>query len=264
MRKKVLWVPDIQARKGVPISHLYWLAHYAMDKQPDRIGWAADIYDMPSLSHYDVKGSRASEGRRVWKDIDAGDEAMEIVQTIWAKAGYSPYQFLTLGNHENRWYKALENEPEKFEGRYPNDDPFAHLFTDYGIHVHKFLDVVKLDGIMYSHFFPHNNRGQIHQSNKGAPSALAQVQRLLCSATAGHQQGLDIGIMETQQGLARGLIAGSFYLHKERYIPGKQNYWRGLILKHEVFQGNYNLCEVSMDFLERKYRRLQPPGKKTL
>lgn len=258
--EKHLYIPDMQVREGVPINHAYWLAYYALDKGPSRIIWAMDFWDMPSLSSYDAKGSKSFEGRRMEKDLGAGHRTMALIQNIWAREGWAPDQDATLGNHEYRWYRALEHDPAMLEGRYPNDDPYQ--LHQYGIKAHKFLDIVTIDGVRYSHFFPHNNKGKIVQAKNGAPSALAQVQRQMCSATAGHMQGLDVAMVQTDRGLARGLIAGSFYLHNEPYIPGKQNYWRGIILKHNVRRGNYNLCEVPIDWLEQKYRRLTPPGRK--
>lgn len=255
---KLLYIPDCQIHKGTPINHLWWLAYYALDKGPDRIVWAMDFWDLPSLSSYDEKGSKSFEGRRLQDDIDAGHHGMEIVQRIWAREGWAPQQDATLGNHEYRYHRALERDPAIMEGRFPNNDPFQ--LHQYGIKAHKFLDVVTIEGIRFSHFFPHNNRGRVMQQKNGAPSALAQVQRQMCSATAGHMQGLDTAIMQTDTGLARGLIAGSFYLHNEPYIKGRQNYWRGLILKHNVRRGNYNLCEVPIDWLESKYRRMTPRG----
>lgn len=257
---KDLYVPDPQVRPRIPIYHMWWLAYYAMDKAVNRVIWAGDFWDLPSLSSYDKKGSRSFEGRRLQADIDAGHRAMEVVQRIWAREGWAPEQHFTMGNHENRFARALDDDPSLLEGRYPNDDPFR--LHDYGIKAHKFLDIVTLDGVRYSHFFPHNARGQITQTKNGAPTALEQVKRQMCSATAGHQQGLQTGMVETPHGLARGLIAGSFYLHNEPYIPGPQNYWRGLILKHNVRRGNYALCEVPMHWLESKYRRVTPRGEK--
>lgn len=257
---KHLFIPDTQVRSEVPINHFYWLAYYAMDKEPDKIIWAGDHFDMPSLSSYDKKGSKSTEGRRVRKDISAGERAMDVTQNIWAKHGFEPVQHITLGNHCNRWNRALEENPAHFEGMFPNDDPFQ--FERWGIQSHEFLKPVRLDGVNYCHYFPQSARGQVVQTKRGAPSALAQVQRQLRSATAGHQQGLDVAIIATDTGLARGLIAGSFYLHNESYLGPINSYWRGLILKHDVHHGNYNLCEVDMKWLRNKYSKLEPAGRK--
>lgn len=258
--RKYLIIPDMQVREGVPLNHAHWLSMYAMDKAPDVICWMADTWDMPSLSSYDKRGSKKSERLRVRKDVDAGHRAMEMIVGPWQKAGWCPEQHWFKGNHEYRWDLALNNEPHLLEGMYQNDDPFQ-LHT-YGITAHPFLKIVTLDGIRYAHYFPHGPGGRVGQTKKGAPSALAQVQRQMASATAGHMQGLDIATVSTDLGLRRGLIAGSFYLHNESYLHGLDRYWRGLVLKNDVRNGMYALCEVEMDFLRAKYRRLEPAGRK--
>lgn len=248
-----LWVPDTQCRAGIPAAHLDWLSYYALDKGPTKIIFAGDWWDFPSLSSYDKPGSKQAEGRRVKNDIDAGRRAMARVVEPWLKSGWIPEIHFLRGNHEERWYKAVNSNPAQLEGL---ADPFECL-REYGIHVHQFLKPVTLDGVAYAHFFPHNAKGQVTQTKNGAPSARAQVQRIMRSATAGHQQGYDVAVLPNPDGLQRGLIAGSFYLHDEEYMPDN-NYWRGLILKNDVKRGNYALCEVDMSYLQHRYGRLAP------
>lgn len=71
---------------------------------------------------------------------------------------------------------------------------------------------------------------------------------------AGHKQGLDTHIHHTGNRTIRGIIAGSCYLHQEAYLsPQGTNYWRGILLLHEVKRGNFSLCEVTLDWLRSKY-----------
>jgi hypothetical protein len=45
------------------------------------------------------------------------------------------------------------------------------------------------------------------------------------------------------------------YLHEESYLsPQGTNYWRGILLLHEINRGNFSLVEVSLEYLARKYR----------
>lgn len=247
--KKHLVIPDTQVKPGVCISHFHWVARYAVDKWPDVVVMTGDHYDMPSLSSYDKAGSRAAEGARVCRDIDAGNRALEIMANHWAKEGFSPAMHVTLGNHEDRLFRAVRDNA-KLDGVLG-----GHMFKfkEFGWKVHKFLKPVKIDGILYCHFFPHNSNGQVTQTRRGAPSARAQVLRVMCSSTAGHQQGLDVHIHPVPGGFQRGLIAGSFYTHNEEYMGPLNHYWRGVLLKHNVRNGNYNLCEVDLAFLKRKY-----------
>lgn len=255
--RKHLYVPDTQIRPGVPINQLYWIAYYAMDKEVDVVVLAGDWYDMPSLSSYDKRGSKAAEGKRVAADLDAGDRGLEIVHEIWDKRGFKPEQHITEGNHENRRTRAIDEHPHLLDGILRE-----FKFEQYGWISHEFLKPVMVDGIRYAHFFPHAANGSVCQTKRGAPSARAQIQRQMCSATAGHKQGLDVAIVPTDDGLRRGLIAGSAYLHDEGYMGPLNNYWRGVVLKHNVVRGNYNACEVDLGFLETKYRRFEPAGRK--
>lgn len=254
--RKHLYIPDLQVKPGVPLNHLYWIAQYAMDKDVDVVILAGDVYDMPSLSSYDRAGSKAAEGRRVLQDLDAGDHALEIFADVWWKGRYEPERHVTKGNHCKRRERYLESDA-KLEGTLRD-----FKFADFGWKAHEFLVPVTIDGIRYSHFFPHNPRGTISQTKNGAPSARAQAQRQMCSATAGHQQGLDYSVHETHDGRVHGLIAGSCYLHDEEYMP-TNNYWRGVVLKNDVHNGDYSVCMVPLDFLYRKYSRLEPAGRKT-
>ena len=44
------------------------------------------------------------------------------------------------------------------------------------------------------------------------------------------------------------------YLHDEDYMGDQGNaYWRGILVKHEVRMGQYDLMEVSLDFLCRRF-----------
>lgn len=250
-----LIIPDAQAREGVPDKHMAWAGMYAMDKAPDVVVDLGDGADMPSLSSYDKRGSKAVEGRRIRKDVDAWRRSMDKLHGRWEAAGWRPEKHYLLGNHEYRWFRALDENPHLLEGMYPEDDPFTPFLRDHGWRVHAFLKIVTIDGVRYSHYFPHGPGGRVNQTKRGAPSALAQVQRQMASATAGHMQGLDVATVASDVGLRRGLIAGSFYLHKEPYLHGLDRYWTGIILKHNVRHGNYSLCEVDMDWLRAKYGR---------
>lgn len=253
---KHLFVPDTQVAPGRPTDHLKWLAYYAMDKidpSTDKLIFAGDFFDMPSLSSYDKAGSKSFEGRRLRRDLQAGHDALDILWDIWSSHDFYPETHITLGNHEERFYRALNDNPTYLEGMFENDDPFE--FEAMGWHVHPFMKPVILDGIGYCHFWPQNSRGQVMQSKHGAPSARAQAMRTMMSTTAGHQQGIDYAVVPTPKGYIRGLIAGSFYLHNESYHKGWNGYWRGLVLKQHVRQGQYAICEVELDWLRDKYRK---------
>lgn len=256
---KHLVIPDLQVRPGVPLDHLDWVGQYIVDKKPDVIVQIGDFADMHSLSSYDA-GRRAGEGARYREDILVAKEAMSrlmgpmneynSIRKKNRKKLYNPRRILTLGNHENRINRHVDNYPYLVD----------HLSTDdldfksHGWEVYNFLDVVEVDGILYSHYFPRNANGKIVQTYRGAPSARAQVIREMQSCTSGHMQGLDYHVQQTGNRRYHGLMAGSFYLHDEEYLsPQGTAYWRGVIMKHNVLDGDYDPMFVSIDYLRKRY-----------
>ena len=254
-----LIVPDVQVKEGVPTAHLTHLGKYMVDKQPEVVVCLGDFADLPSLSSYD-KGRKCFEGRRYWKDIDAARKAMDKLmkplhdynrkRAKGKHKQYNPRLVMLLGNHENRINRAVEAE-SILECTISTDDL---RYKEAGWEVHNFLEVVEIDGIRYSHFFPRSASGRVMQSTRGAPNAATQVRREMGSCTSGHLQGLDFSIYQTGKQRFYGLIAGSCYTHDEDYLtPQGTQYWRGIIMKHEVKDGEYDPMFVSLDYLKRRY-----------
>ena len=246
--KTHLVLPDVQNKPGLNTDHLSWAGQYVADKKPDVVICAGDFWDMPSLSSYD-KGKLGFEGRRYSKDVESGNLAMErFLEPIRAMGKAKPRLVFTLGNHEQRIERAVSSTPE-LEGAIGYKD--LNL-SDW--EVYDFLDICRIDGVAYSHFFPRSSNGRITQSRSGAPSAKAQLVREGASCTSGHAQGLDIAPVCLNGKLQWGIIAGSYYLHDEGYLtPQGTKYWRGLIVKHSVKAGEYCPIPVDINYLKQRY-----------
>ena len=250
---KHLIIPDTQVKPDVPVSHLDWAGQYIVEKRPDVIVHLGDHWDLPSLSSYDKSdkpGLYATQ--RIKADLEAGDRALDLLEARLAKASdYRPRKIILIGNHEQRFDRFILANPQLDGLLTP---PWYHAAA-LGWEVISFLEPVVVDGVAYCHYFCRSANGSVVNSKRGAPSARAQVNREMRSCTAGHKQGLDVHIQPVGDGMKRGVIAGSFYQHEEAYLtPQGTSYWRGLLVKHEVHQGNYNLMEVSMDYLKRKFQ----------
>lgn len=258
-RTKHLLIPDTQIKPGVCLNHLNALGNYLVDQQPDVIVQIGDFADMHSLSSYD-NGKLAGEGARYHEDLKAVRRGMEVLlRPLWvyntsrrkSKRGkYNPRMVLTMGNHEHRIERHVNSYPV-LSGHLSTRDLG---YSDYGWEVYDFLEVVEIDGIAYSHFFPRNASGQIVQTRRGAPNARVQVQREQQSSTSGHLQGLSFHVQQLRNRRHYGLMAGSFYMHEEDYLgPQGTAYWRGVVVKHEVHDGNYDPMFVSIDYLLNKW-----------
>lgn len=261
--KKHLVIPDTQVKPGVPLRHFTALGRYIVAKGPDVVVHLGDHRDMPSFSSFDSAARKAYRGDSWEADFDSGRRALELLEEELVKGGFQPAQKILLrGNHDcfGPWGRV---------GRYLADNPSARdTFTEeryapdweLGWEVVPFLQPITVDGVKYCHLFSRTSKGTVtgNSVRTGAASARAQVQAQMMSCTAGHKQGLDTYIHHTDDNTLRGIIAGSFYMHDEEYIgpAGNNNYWRGVLLKHDVRESNpnhYDLCEVSLDFLLERY-----------
>lgn len=251
---KHLVIPDCQVKPNHDFRYLERIGQYIAEKQPDVVICIGDFADLPSLSSYDV-GTRSFEGRRYKDDIAAAREGMErLLEPIKQynaraarnhKERYNPRLVLTLGNHENRINKATNNDP-KLDGTISIADL---KYEEYDWEVHPFLDVVVIDGVAYSHYFTTGVLG------RPATSAAAQLSKKHMSCVAGHQQGLQIATGHRADGTRlTSVIAGSCYEHDEDYMgPQGNKHWRGVLMLHDVHDGEFDLMPVSLKYLSKKY-----------
>lgn len=249
---KHLVIGDTQQEYQAPTKHFLWMARYAVDKGVNKVVHVGDFGEYSGLSAWDSAVKRAFEQRAVGRDFDAVNKALEVFEEELYRLGWKGEKHITFGNHEYRIDRFLADHPELRD--LVSYDRLN--FKKYGWRTYPFLEVATVDGIAYSHFFPRNHAGKVFQQKHGAPSALAQVRREMRSCTAGHTPGLDTAIYTAGDRMLRGAIIGSSYLHEPEYHNAQgRAYWRGVLLKHNVRDGNYNLCEVPLDYLEKKYGR---------
>lgn len=249
-----LVIPDVQIRPEDEFTFLSWIGKYIVDKKPDKIICLGDFADMASLSSYDI-GKKSFEGRRYVKDIEATHEAMSVLmaplqsynikQRATKHSVYKPELYLTLGNHEERILRAINNDP-KLEGMLSLTDLKYELF---GWNVYPFLDVVVLDGVAYSHYFVTGVAGR--------PCSTANIQLVKkhMSCIAGHQQGLQIATGNRADGkMLHSVIAGSCYEHQEDYLgPQANSHWRGLLILNDVNDGEFEMMPVTLKYLKNRY-----------
>ena len=242
--RRILVIPDTQVHPGVPTQHLEWIGRYIADKRPEVIVHLGDHWDLPSLSSWDTVGKKAFEGRAYTADVEAGNEAMDLLTSQYRKKrDYTPDEHFLIGNHEQRIERFLDDQV-MLRGIIGYENLNLH-----GWNVHGFLKVVELGGVLFSHYF--------HGANSPRPiggtahNLLARVGR---SCVQGHRQGLDSAVKNLPDGtMRRSLIAGSCYLHSESYRRQSNGEWRGIVMLHEVRDGNWGQMEVSLDYLRRRY-----------
>lgn len=244
-------IPDTQCRPGVPLQHLEWAGRYIAEKEVDLVVHLGDHWDFPSLSHWDQGKPKLFEGRRALADIEAGNKGLELltapIQARDRKRKKKTRRLLLRGNHEDRLRKAVEANPAQLEGLLDED-----RFNDVslGWEVVPFLKPVTVDGIGLAHYWYSPRSGKPYGG-----TAQYIIQKVGRSFIAGHRQGVDYGFLDVPGGgRRRSIIAGSFYQHDEEYVgPQANDHWRGILILNEVRDGNFDVCEVSLDYLKREW-----------
>ena len=237
-----LIIPDCQVHEGVPTEHLDWVGKYIAAKRPDVIVCIGDFADMPSLCSYD-KGKKSFEGRRYVNDIEAARAAMDRLTSHWREIpDYKPRMVLTLGNHEDRITRAVE-DAAVLEGAIGLHDL---AYESFGWEVHPFLEVVKIDGIEYSHYFTSGVMG------RPVTSAAALLRTRQGSAVMGHVQHTDLCFHPRTQHI--GIFAGTCMLHDEDYLGLQGNCQRRqVVMLYEVNDGRFDPLFVSLAYLKRRF-----------
>lgn len=251
---RILVIPDAQVKEGIPTDHLTWAGKAIVEYRPDVVVNIGDFADMPSLSSHDIKGSKYFEGLRYQKDVEAVKDGMKkLLQPLkdLQKAQkeskhkvYKPRMVLTLGNHENRIDRAVNNNP-MLEGLITVED----LEYDKDWEVHPFLHPVFINGVGFNHYWPVGAMG------RPAASPAAIISKLHMSCVAGHQQGKQVAYGKRADGKPiTAIVVGSYYLHDESYMDQLSNrHWRGLLVMNEVDDGHFDEMFLSIEYLQRKY-----------
>lgn len=242
-----LFIPDTQIKPGVPIEHVRWAAEYALERKPDVIVLAMDWWDFPSLNSHE-EGHADFRTRDLIADLCAGRHGWDLFfTTLRRDRKYDPLVVATLGNHERRFDRTFLYDNRMARGL---PSPTWFVKRTPGVKAIPFLEIACVDGIHYCHYFAQPLTGKAIGG-----TAINKLNKLKFTYTQGHVQTKETAEQHlANRKVVRGLVMGAFYQHDEDYKGPQGNaHWRGVAYKHEVRDGNYDLMEVSMDYLRRRF-----------
>lgn len=228
------------------------MSQLIIDLQPDVVINLGDQFDMSSLSGYD-KGKRSFVGRSYKNDLNSGLEFSErLWEPVRARKKRLPYRIYIEGNHEHRIEKALDLNPE-LVGTIDFEDYDLDRYYDEVIRYEGSTPgIIEVDGINYSHYFI---SGVLGRPISGEHPAYSLSTKLGGSVTAGHLHTVDYNVRTDVYGRKRhALIAGCFFDYNSDWA-GKANdlYWRGVVVKRNVTNGEYDPEFISMNQLVKEY-----------
>lgn len=233
-----------------------WLGSLIEDIKPDYTIDLGDGADMRSLNSFDLGKPTAIVSQSYEKDIDSYNDSQS---RLWDRYKLTkrkrPFRIGFAGNHEFRIHKALSHDPRLEGSKYGIS--FKHLQTDHWFdEYHDYHNsapaIADYDGVSYAHYFGSGNRGA---AMSGLHHAYGLLQKRGGSATCGHSHKRSIYFKDgTHPNPTIGLVAGCFK-GKEETWAGQANseWWKGVVIKREISNGNYEPQFVSMKELERAY-----------
>jgi hypothetical protein len=253
-----LVVPDPHASPDHDNVRFDLLGAMIMDRRPEVILCVGDFGCMPSLSSYD-KGRRSFEGARYKRDVDAVINAQQRMFGPLIEHNnrcrrfkirqYSPRTILLGGNHdEGRIERVTQDHPELHEFVSLANLRYYNFWSEYI----PYKKPVVVDGVSYCHHFPTGVSGR---PISGKNIARQLLNKLHCSVTVGHIHTFDVADDSTGDGrYIMGLAAGCFIDFDPPYATDTvKDWWRGVVVKHNVQDGIYDLERVSLDRMRKLY-----------
>ena len=247
MSKTVLVIGDSHSHPDHNNDRYDILAQFTNDLRPDTVLDVGDWFDMPSLCSYD-KGTKSFEGRRYQKDIDAGLDAQQRYYDGVRRGKRKLPRFVrTLGNHENRINRAVE-QSSVLEGVISTRDLQS---KEYGWEEYPFLEPVDIYGIQAAHYF---TSGVMSRPIGGEHAAYQILTKEHTSCVQGHSHLFDHCVRSSRGQFIHGLSAGCFFDYDAEWAgTANRLYHRGLVVLHDVDNGDYDLEWISMKRLKRVY-----------
>lgn len=250
-----LIIPDPHSHPDHDNSRFDLLGELIKDLKPDVVVNIGDHWDFPSLSSYEV-GRKAFNGRNYARDIDHGHEAHErMFGPIRRSKRRMPYRVFYEGNHENRLKKAINLQPELEGDRFGiswNDLDLDRWYNEVVEYDGNTPGTSRIDGVHYAHYFV---SGVMGRAIGGEHSAYSLITKHFRTCTVGHSHVLDFARRTSVDGHPiLGCVVGCFQDFPADWA-GECNklWWRGVVVKHNVEEGNYDPQFISLNQLRKEY-----------
>lgn len=245
---------DSHAHPDFPNDRADLLSKLIQDIKPDVVVNIGDNADLASLSSYD-KGSAHFYGRNYRADIDAH---LDFEDRVWSPIKRlkkkMPLRVTLHGNHEDRISRALAKNPE-LHGALSLKDLENERYYDIIVPYSGYgtPGETEIDGVSYAHYVPSGVSGRplasIHQG-------YGLLQKRHRTTTVGHQHVFSYEMEPTYNGskTLHGLCLPCFVDYPVDWAGNVVDLWtRGVVIKRNVYDGDYDLEFVSLNRLKKEY-----------
>lgn len=247
-----LVIPDPHSHPDYSNERADWIGRLIVELKPDVVINLGDQWDLSSLSGYD-KGKASFQGRAYRRDLDSGKEFSERMWAPWKKSKKKkPYAVFLEGNHEERQRRLLEQSPE-LQGTIDFKDFELDKYYDEIVRYKgQTPGIIEIDGILYAHYFVTGVSGR---GVSGEHPGFSLLTKHFKSATMGHTHTFDYSVRTDGSGKRiNGLVAGVYQDYDSDWAGELCKLWaRGVVVKREVSQGDYDLQWIGLETLRKEY-----------
>lgn len=245
--KKILVMGDAHVTNGQTLRRFKWANNYIRATNPDAVVIIGDFLTLNSLSAWDRDKRKLMENRRFFKEIDAGNEALDLLG-INGTDGPTEKIFIE-GNHEDRFRRYIDYHPE-----FDYSDFTINSLLDVAGRGFKWIpyrEYWSTSGVYFTHI-PFGKMREI--TGKDICSKAEAV--TTNTVVFGHTHELHTSCVHKfgQKHLQQILNVGCFFEQEEEYVAGKMtNYWKGLVELDVYSYGRFDIKTISMGHLRRNY-----------
>lgn len=211
-----------------------------------------DQWDLPSFSGYD-KGKASFHGRAYRRDLDAG---LDFSERLWAPTRKAkkkkPRCVFLEGNHEERMSRVLNQHSELIGTIGFKDFDLERYYDDIVRYNGQTPGTITIDGVTYGHYLVTGVSGR---GVSGEHPGYTLLTKHFGSVTMGHTHTFDYSVRTDANGRRiHGLVAGVYQDYDADWAGEMCKLWsRGIVIKRDVDNGNYDLQWVSLDALKKEY-----------
>ncbi len=144
---RIVAVGDVHDKPGRCKERLKWIGRFSADMNPHAVVAIGDWASLDSLSTHEQPGSANDAERPAFHDeLDSLEESVSLFRKDWPKDAAPT--FVTLGNHEQRAYRAANRQPKQC-----GDLPvrLEQVFAQHRIATKPFGEFLTIGGVDFVH-----------------------------------------------------------------------------------------------------------------
>jgi len=259
---RTLVIGDCHVESDDDLTRFHALGLYIKDLKPENIVQIGDFLSIDSLSAWDKNKRLKMEGRRFQHELDHAREAVDlmmgpVVTENLRRKGinkklYKPRMIALDGNHEDRWYRYLDSNPELL-GVVDLDKSVG--WHAYGWERVSYREYATIEGVEFTHA-PMNGMNQplggVYIAHRAAvahvrPVVFGHTHRLLLGSYTAHGE-------HAQQ--VQTVNVGCFFPGVPDYARGSiasKDWWKGLVILDHYDECKFDISTYRMDQLIKDY-----------